>query len=209
MKRRNVLGFGFIANLILSVGNRPLVWAEEKLTLPVKSKEASSTTQSTQDAAPDLGDLSPADEDVNAPPMDVPNEPEQMPKLSDVSQHPLSDLEGTSWTVKVTPDALAKKKGEKSFDDTLIFANGTVTMTACVKAGFAPSGYTASRAGEVWLFKTEQTSKKEGQTVWFASLSGSAIKGTMTWTKPDGTILHYAVEGKNAENKTPTTPSAP
>jgi len=209
MEYRRVLGVGLAASLILGVESHACVWAEETLTSPVTSDDASSTTQSTQDAAPDLGDLSPADADVNAPPMDVPNEPKQTLQIPDVSQHLLSDLEGTSWTVKVTPDALAKKKGEKPFDDALIFANGTVTMTACVKVGFAPSGYTASRTGEAWLFKTEQTSKKEGQTVWFASLSGNAIKGTMTWTKPDGTVLHYAVEGKNAENKTPTTSTAP
>jgi|GEM_PF-2536038 len=107
-----------------------------------------------------------------------------------------SSLEGTTWPVKVTPDATAAQKGEKPFDDELAFKNGHVAMSACVKAGFAPSGYTLAPSGSSWSFKTRQVSKDQGNTKWTGLVSGDAIKGTMIWTKTDGTILHYNYEGK-------------
>ena len=73
-------------------------------------------------------------------------------------------LEGTRWSVKVTPDDVAKAKGEKPFDDALIFARSAVTMSACVKMGFQPSAYTVSKSGEAWSFQTKQISPKEGTT---------------------------------------------
>jgi len=91
---------------------------------------------------------------------------------------------------------MAAQRGEKPFDDSLIFKDGRVTMSACVKMGFAPSLYTTIPAGSSWSFLTRQMSTAQGQTRWVATFTGEAVKGTMTWTKQDGTILHYTVEGK-------------
>ncbi len=107
-----------------------------------------------------------------------------------------SSLEGTSWPVKLVPDAAAAQQGEKAFDDELSFKNGQVTMSACVKSGFAPSAYTAAPSSGAWSFTTKQVSKEHGQTAWAGTISSGAIKGTMIWTKPNGTILHYNYEGK-------------
>ena len=107
-----------------------------------------------------------------------------------------SPLEGMTWQVKVTPDAATAQKGEKPFDDTLIFQDGKVTMTACAKAGFASSAYTASPAGDTWSLTTQQMSNDQGETKWIANLSGNSIKGELIWTKQDGTILHYTFAGK-------------
>ncbi len=109
-----------------------------------------------------------------------------------------SGLEGTTWKVRVIPDQAAAKQGEKPFNDALIFQDGKVTMSACVKSGFAASAYTASSSNKGWDFKTQQASKKAGQTVWTATITGHTIKGAMVWTKNNGTVLHYAVEGKQA-----------
>ena len=109
-----------------------------------------------------------------------------------------SPLEGTTWPVIVTPDAMAAQKGEKPFDDSLIFKDGKVTMSACVKMGFAPSAYTTIPAGSSWSFTTRQVSPGQGTTRWMATFAGEAVKGTMTWTKQDGTALHYTFDGKKA-----------
>ena len=109
---------------------------------------------------------------------------------------PTSALEGSRWAVTVTPDEQAKQQGEKPFEDTLIFTQGKVSMSACAKYGFASSTYRASQAGEHWTFQTEQLSRKEGKTVWNAVTTGDAISGTLVWTKKNGAILHYTFEGK-------------
>jgi len=101
--------------------------------------------------------------------------------------------------VKVTPDAIAAQKGEKPFDDSFIFKDGKVTMSACVKMGFAPSSYTTiPAAGGAWSLATRQVSTDQSTTRWMATFTGEAVKGTMVWMKKDGTTLHYSVEGKKA-----------
>lgn len=114
---------------------------------------------------------------------------------------PSSPLDGTRWSVKVVPDAAAAAKGEKVFDDDIVFQDGKVTMTACEKYGFGASAYTTDRAGEhLHNFRTEQTSADQGRTVWTGSAKGRTIRGKMVWTKPDGTVLEYTFEGKRASS---------
>ena len=108
-------------------------------------------------------------------------------------------LEGTRWGVKVMPDVQARERGGKPFNDILIFKDGKVTMSACVKYGYTASPYTLSNLGGHWAFKTAQVSEKDGQTVWTGDITGNAIKGTMAWTKTsDGVVYYYTFEGKKA-----------
>lgn len=107
-------------------------------------------------------------------------------------------LDGTKWSVKVTPDEASSGKGEKVYDDVLVADGGLVTMSECLKWGFRPSKYTTQQAGEGWSFRTEQTSKKEGTSIWTADIAGDTITGKMVWTKKDGTVLNYTFEGKKA-----------
>lgn len=109
---------------------------------------------------------------------------------------PASPLDGSAFAVKVTPDEAAMKKGEKVFDDVILFKNGMVAMSACVKKGFKPSTYTAEMTGDVWSFATEQTSQKHGKSNWTAEIKADGIKGRMVWTKPDGTVTNYGFEGR-------------
>lgn len=109
-------------------------------------------------------------------------------------------LDGTTWKVEVVPDAMAKEKGEKAFKDSLTFAEGKVSMSACQKMGFEPSPYTASKEGDKdWSFKTEQRSETQGATIWTATIHGDDIRGKMIWTKKDGTVLTYTVKGDKAQ----------
>src|SRR5207244_872497 len=75
-------------------------------------------------------------------------------------------LDGTKWKIKVTPDKEAAAKGEKAFPDTLLFANGKVTSTACVPYGFKATSYKAEAKEGVTHWASEQMSEKEGKTVW-------------------------------------------
>ena len=107
-----------------------------------------------------------------------------------------SGLDGTRWSVQVTPDAAAAKQGEKSSKDTLSFKDGKLTSTACGKYGFASSAYNGTQTGAMWSFSTEQVSKKAGKTAWSGEANGEAIRGTMTWMKKDGSTLRYTFTGR-------------
>ncbi len=114
-----------------------------------------------------------------------------------------SPLDGTEWPVKVTPTLAAAQRGEKTFDDAFVFANGKVTLTACAKAGFTSSAYNASPTGPAaWKITTQQESPTAGKTAWVGMVQGDAITGTLAMTKKDGTIERYTFEGKRAANKT-------
>ena len=118
-----------------------------------------------------------------------------LPSFAATQTAPAAALDGTAWAVKVTPDAAAMKMGEKVFEDVIMFNGGLVAMSECVKAGFKPSSYAAQKDGEGWSFSTEQVSEKEGKSVWSGDILAGKIKGTMTATKKDGTILKYSFEG--------------
>ena len=53
-------------------------------------------------------------------------------------------------------------------------------------------------SGPAWSFSAEQMSRRQGKTAWSGVITGDAIAGTMTWTKKNGAIFHYAFEGKKA-----------
>ena len=111
---------------------------------------------------------------------------------------PVRPLDGTRWKIRIAPDEAARRAGEKPSNDTLVFKNGEMTSTACVKHGFKASPYTASQSGSSWSFTSEQVSAKQGKTAWAGTVNGKAVNGTMAWTKPDGTILRAAFAGTEA-----------
>ena len=59
-------------------------------------------------------------------------------------------LDGSEWRVTVTPDAKTAAKGEKAFNDTLIFNAGKMTATACSAYGFKPSNYRTTAIAGGW-----------------------------------------------------------
>jgi len=109
-----------------------------------------------------------------------------------------SPLEGSRFDVKVVPDEAAARRGEKAFDDALVFLGGKVAMTECEKAGFDASPYSVTSSGTGWKFRTEQKSDREGKSVWTAEILEDTIRGKLTWTRKDGTVLEYTFDGKRA-----------
>ena len=107
-----------------------------------------------------------------------------------------SPLEGSRFEVKVTPNEWAAQNGEKSSDDTLEFEGGRVSMGGSVRSGFYASPYSLTISGSVWAFRTEQYSKKEGRSEWTGEIREDSIKGELTRTKKDGTVLHFTFDGK-------------
>ena len=108
----------------------------------------------------------------------------------------VSDLDGTSWKVSVSPDGMAKEKGEKEFHDTLTFADGLLVTGEGPKLGFNSASYSPSRSGDKdWSFTAEQQSDGQGTYVWSGTVHEGDMRGKLVWTKPDGTVLTYTVHG--------------
>ena len=114
--------------------------------------------------------------------------------------HAATPLDGTKWQITITPDAAAKKAGEKTSKDTLIFKDGQMTSTACVKYGFAHSAYTAAGTSTAPSFQAEQTSAKEGKMTWAGQVAGGTIGGMAVWTKKNGQVLNSTFTGKKAKS---------
>ena len=112
--------------------------------------------------------------------------------------------EGT-WKVTVVPDSEAAAKGEREFDDTLILGKGKFKSTASAPHGFGEAAY-RTEAGTIMA---DMSSPKEGTNHWHAEVSGDAISGKMTWTKSDGTVLHYSFSGARAGKQGPQSQKLP
>jgi hypothetical protein len=104
-------------------------------------------------------------------------------------------LDGTSWTVRVVPDAAAKKAGEHAFRDTLIFKDGEMTAKDCLKYGFEPAPYKMGDASGMTSFQSTQVSLKEGTDVWSGTVNENRVQGNLIWTKTDGKTLNYTFKG--------------
>src|SRR5438552_3877644 len=100
------------------------------------------------------------------------------------------------WKVKVDPDEDARKAGEKEFDDTLVFTANKFVSEACKAHGFGETTYDEDtrRFGPA-TFTAEAKSDKEGKAKWTGTITANEITGEMTWTKKDGTELHYTYKG--------------
>src|SRR5262249_2004528 len=110
----------------------------------------------------------------------------------------------TKWKVKITPDGEASREGAKPFDDTLSFKGSMFTSTECQKKGFGPTQYeddTRGAPGGMQGFTADAKSEKEGTTKCSGTATADQIKGEMTWTKKDGTELHYMYSGERMPQK--------
>ena len=108
-------------------------------------------------------------------------------------------LDGTSWKLEVKPDDMARDKKEKSFKETLTFADGKITLSA-PKVGSAASPYTVTKSGEKDVtFKAERVSYGEGNAVWTGTVHGDDLEGKLIWTKTEGSVLTYSFKGNKLD----------
>jgi hypothetical protein len=101
-----------------------------------------------------------------------------------------------TWEVVVTPDE--GTAGEKEFKDTFTFKGMQFTSAAFKQRGFDSTTYEEdTRSGIAATFKAEGKSKtNQGTAVWTGQSQAQTLNGELTWTKPDGTVLHYTFKGE-------------
>jgi hypothetical protein len=90
-------------------------------------------------------------------------------------------LDGTTFKVKVVPDKATADKGEKGFEDELIFADGKFTSTALSRKGFKPSKYRAEAESWEAEFEVELVSATNGVAVWIGEIRGTNALGGLQW----------------------------
>lgn len=112
----------------------------------------------------------------------------------------IAALDGTSWKIEVSPDSMAKDKGEKDYKEVMTFADGTVSMSEGQKVGFGSSHYEFSKSGEKdWTFKTEQVSETTGRSIWTGTIHDKKMEGKLIMTKKGGDVLTYSFKGEQLD----------
>jgi len=86
-------------------------------------------------------------------------------------------LDGQSFRVE------AFEKGEKIFEDRLVFKDGTFFSEGCRKFGFDRSPYYVRVEGDQIQFLAETASPTHGTMVWKGSVKQNRIEGGFRWTK--------------------------
>lgn len=113
----------------------------------------------------------------------------------------VSTLDGTMWSITVTPSDEDAAHGAKPFTDTMVFKDELVKMTTSAKRGFQPSLYTLVDAGGELSFTTQQAGHKQGVMMWVGKAVGETMDGIMVWTKDDGAQARYRFAGQRASKK--------
>ena len=90
-------------------------------------------------------------------------------------------LDGTRFKVKVVPDKATADKGEKGFEDELIFADGKFTSTALSRKGFKSTKYRAESESWEAEFEVELVSATNGVAVWIGEIRGTNALGGLQW----------------------------
>jgi hypothetical protein len=116
-------------------------------------------------------------------------------------------LVGT-WKIKITPDDDARRAGEKKeIEDRITLKGSTFVSERWRKEHkFEPVQYEEdTRRYGIAQFSAKPQSKTGGTMEWTGMVAASEMKGEITWTKPDGTVLRYTFQGEKA----PAAPAAP
>jgi hypothetical protein len=105
-------------------------------------------------------------------------------------------FEGTKWKVTVTPED--PSGGAKEFQTVLEFKGGKFTSSECAKLGYKPVEYKEemSPGGLAANFTAEPVSEKDGKAKWHGNVTAGEMRGEMTLTKKDGTVVEYTIRGE-------------
>ena len=109
-------------------------------------------------------------------------------------------LVGT-WKIKISPDEDARRAGEKKDIEDRITLKGSTFVSERWKKEHkfeaAPYEEDTRRYG-IAQFSAKPESKTGGKMEWSGMVAASEMKGEITWTKPDGTVLKYTFQGEKA-----------
>jgi hypothetical protein len=96
------------------------------------------------------------------------------------------------WQVTCTPNSATVTLGADAYADGFLFENGTFSAQAFAGLGFTPATYSVDSTGK---FTATLVSDDRGSVVWKGRVSTGTIHGSVTWTKPDGSVFKYYYTG--------------
>jgi len=99
------------------------------------------------------------------------------------------------WKVSVTPDSQTAHSGGKAFAEAMIFEDGQLMAESFAFYGFSV-GLCEQVNGQAGTFRTSMSSGRKGTLVWSGELSNGTIRGSLLWTRPDGTTWTFAFSGR-------------
>ena len=109
-----------------------------------------------------------------------------------------SPLDGTQWRVEITP----KDSEIPHHIDRLRFEKGKFTSIIFERKGFLTVPYTLTgKVGGPIAWKATQKSDTNGDLSWRGELQGDAMKGTLVWKQPDGTVINHSFIGSRAKEE--------
>jgi hypothetical protein len=102
-----------------------------------------------------------------------------------------------SWKMKLEPEPDSQSAGARAMDDTVVFKGDNLVAAKLTAKGWPPAKCDTDTRGGMGLatFTATAKHKSEGTMKWTGSITGSEMKGTMIWTKADGTELRYEFTG--------------
>ena len=100
-----------------------------------------------------------------------------------------------TWKVTVTPDDSASAAGERDKTDTMTFKASTFDSELFSSRGFEAGPYEQDiRPGGMCGF-TAAKSGPQGKVTWTGIVAVDQLTADVSWTKKDGTVLHYSIKG--------------
>jgi hypothetical protein len=104
------------------------------------------------------------------------------------------------WKVTITPDDMS---AAKEFDDVFFFDPGFKFRVKSLESrGYKPAEYEQDvRAVGPAKFTATLVSDSDGKMDWQGTAAANEMRGTMTWTKKDGTQLTYSFHGSRETHR--------
>jgi len=115
----------------------------------------------------------------------------------------MAKLNGTRWSVAVTPMSAEPGKSPKPKQDTLAFSGPQITSELLVKEGYSGSNFTLRLEDDgsaIW----ETMQGKEGGHLafWRGNVQGDVMRGVVSKRSPDGTSVDYSFSGAQLPSQT-------
>ncbi|HQY87691.1 MAG TPA: hypothetical protein PK402_03470 [Tepidisphaeraceae bacterium] len=101
-----------------------------------------------------------------------------------------------AWTVRASPDEMSASESQNTFEDGLLFRDGSLSSAAFAMLGFAPTEYKLCTEGMRETMTATFTSEDRGTLTYKIIRMTSGLTGRLIWTKPDGTSSSYTLDGE-------------
>lgn len=103
-----------------------------------------------------------------------------------------------NWNITVVPDSATVQKGGVQFADAMIFerAESAELLTEnFAYLGFNAGPYVVTEEKPLEFTATMESGTK-GRLNWTGIVSDGALRGSLTWTKPDGAVWVFSYTGQ-------------